>query len=150
MEGGRNQHLCHRYATGASAIIETTGLAAHALLKRGGDPALAAKAMNYIVAKKGSSGTWGTTQATILALRALLLSTEKGGSTAKGALQVLLNGRVADHLNLTAENNDLFHQFVFKAGDAQILNDVELRFEGEGSKAYQVASVISMDKKGAG
>ncbi len=52
--------------------VETTGLAVQALLKWGGDPATAAKAMNFIVAKKDSAGTWGATQATIMALRAML------------------------------------------------------------------------------
>ena len=127
------------YASGTSAIVETTGLAAQALMKRGGEPAIAAKAMNYIVAKKDSAGTWGTTQATIMALRALLLSTERGGGTAKGAVEVLLNGKAAAQLTLTAENNDLFHQFVFKGSDAQPANRVEIRFTGEGLLAYQVA-----------
>ncbi len=127
------------YASGTSAMVETTGLAVQALMKWGGEPGIAAKAMNYIVARKDSAGTWGTTQATIMALRALLLSTERGGGTAKGAVEVLLNGKVAEKLALTAENNDLFHQFVFKGSDAQPANRVEIRFTGEGLLAYQVA-----------
>jgi hypothetical protein len=86
--------------------VETTGLAVQALLKWGGEPVVAAKAMNYIVARKGSSGTWGTTQATIMALRALLLSTEHGSATAKGAVELLLNGKVSAKIALTPENND--------------------------------------------
>ena len=124
------------YASGASAAVETTGLAVQALLKWGGEPAVAAKAMSYIVASKDSAGTWGTTQATIMALRALLLSTERGAGTAKGPVEVLLNGTVAAQLALTPENNDLFQQFVFKAPQS---NRVEIRFNGEGSLAYQVA-----------
>ena len=95
--------------------------------------------MNYIVAKKDAAGTWGSTQATIMALRAMLMAAEKGGATAKGAVEVLLNGKVAAHVALTAENNDLLHQFVFKDVDARAPNAVEVRFNGEGSMAYQVA-----------
>jgi hypothetical protein len=127
------------YGRGTSAAVETTGLAVQALLKWGGDPGTAAKAMNFIVGKKDSAGTWGTTQATIMALRALLLSTERGAGTAKGAVEVVLNGRVAERLALTSENNDLFHQFVFKGGDVRQANRVEIRFTGEGVPAYQVA-----------
>ncbi len=127
------------YATGSSAMVETTGLAVQALLKWGGEPAVAAKAMNYIVAQKDSNGNWGTTQATIMALRALLLSTGSSGVTARGTVSVLLNGKVAATLALTAENNDLFHQFVFKGSDLQNGNRVELKFAGEGLPAYQVA-----------
>jgi uncharacterized protein YfaS (alpha-2-macroglobulin family) len=126
------------YATGASAVVETTALATQALLKWGGDSAVALKAINYIVANKDAAGTWGTTQATIMALRALLLSTEKGGATAKGVVEIMLNGKPAGKLTLTSENNDLLHQFVFKGADAQSANLVQVRFTGEGSVAYQV------------
>jgi hypothetical protein len=127
------------YATGTSAAVETTGLAVQALLKQGGESAIAAKAMNYLVAKKDATGTWGSTQATIMALRAMLLAAEKSGATAKGAVEVLLNGKVAGRVALTAENNDLLHQFAFKDVDARAANAVEVRFDGEGSLAYQVA-----------
>ena len=53
--------------------METTGLAVQALLKWGEASGTAGKALRYIAAKKDASGTWGTTQATIMALRALLL-----------------------------------------------------------------------------
>ncbi len=59
------------YATGASASVETTGLAVQALLKWGEASDTARKAINYIASKKDSSGTWGTTQATIMALRGI-------------------------------------------------------------------------------
>jgi len=126
------------YATGESAMVETTGLAVQALLKWGGDPAAVTKGINYIIAKKGAAGTWGTTQATITALQALLLSTEKAGAGAKGAVEISVDGKVAEKLTLTAENSNLFHQFVFKGIDSQT-KTVELRFTGEGSLTYQIA-----------
>ena len=127
------------YATGASAAVETTGLAVQALLRHGSESAVAAKAMNYIVAKKDAAGTWGSTQATITAIRAMLLASEKGGATAKGAVEVLLNGKTAGRVALAAQNNDLLHQFVFKEVDSRAANVVEVRFTGEGSLSYQVA-----------
>jgi len=126
------------YATGASASVETTGLAAQALLKWGGASGTARKAMTYIAAKKDASGTWGTTQATIMALRALLLATEKGAADVRGTLEVMLNGKTEEKLTLTPENNDLLHQFVFKDLDAKSANTVGIRFEGKGGLAYQV------------
>jgi hypothetical protein len=126
------------YATGSSAMVETTGLAVQALLKWGGNPAIAAKAINFSVAKKDAAGTWGTTRATIMALRALLLSTEKGGATAKGTVEVLLNGKPAAKLVLAAENNDLLHQFAFKDIGSQSANVVQIRFTGEGSLGSSV------------
>jgi hypothetical protein len=106
------------HAMGQSASVETTGLAAQALLKWGEASDTTRKALAYIAARKDASGTWGTTQATIMALRALLLATEKGAADTQGTLEVLLNGKPVEKLTLTPENNDLLHQFVFK--DAEI------------------------------
>jgi uncharacterized protein YfaS (alpha-2-macroglobulin family) len=125
------------YGGGASAAVETTGLAVQALLKWGGASGTASKALSYIASKKDASGTWGNTQATIMALRALLLSTEKGAADARGALEISLNGKQVEKLTLTPENNDLLHQFVFKQLDAKV-NNVEIRFAGKGGLAYQI------------
>jgi len=137
------------YATGNSASVETTGLAAQALLKWGGASGTARKAMMYIAAKKDASGAWGTTQATIMALRALLLATEKDAADVRGTLEVVLNGKTAEKLALTPENNDLLHQFVFKDVDAKGYNSVEIRFAGKGGLAYQVVGqyFLPWDKK---
>src|SRR5437660_2321548 len=126
------------YATGTSASVETTGLAVQALLKWGQASGTARKALTYLASKKDASGTWGTTQATIMALRALLLATEKGAADFRGTLEVLLNGKPTEKLVLTRENNDLLHQFVFKVGDTKEAPSVEIRFAGKGGLAYQV------------
>jgi hypothetical protein len=123
---------------GASAALETTGLAVQALLKSGEAPATARKALNYMAARKDSFGTSGTTQATIMALRALLLSMEKSSAEARGTVEITLNGKPEDKLLLTPENNDLFHEFVLKGVNLSGSNDVAIHFEGEGGLAYQV------------
>jgi hypothetical protein len=126
------------YSTGASASVETTALAVQALLKSGENSAVARKALAYIASKKDASGTWGTTQATIMALRALLLSTDKGAADVRGTVEVSLNGHAVEHLTLTPDNNDLLHQFVLKGVDSHGPNTVAVRFDGKGGLAYQV------------
>jgi len=126
------------YATGTSASVETTGLAVQALLKWGQASGVARKALSYLASKKDAAGTWGTTQATIMALRALLLATEKGTADVQGTLEVVLNGKPVERLVLNTENNDLLHQFVFKGIDSRAPNTVAIRFEGKGGLAYQV------------
>ena len=139
------------YSTGESAAIETTGLATQALLKWGQASETARKALNFIAQKKQASGAWGTTQATIMALRALLLATQLSASDVHGSVQVMLDGREVKTLNLNASNNDLLHQFVFKGIAAHQPSSVRLRFEGAGSLAYQVVgrSFIPWDEKPA-
>jgi hypothetical protein len=127
------------YATGDSAAVETTGLATQALLKSGQASDTARKALAYIASKKDATGAWGSTQATIMALRAVLLSTEKGTADVRGTVELSLNGRPVQRLVLTAENNDLLHQFVFKNVNERGANTVEVRFSGTGGLAYQVA-----------
>jgi hypothetical protein len=140
------------YARGQSASVETTGLAVQALLQSGEASETARKALNYIASKKDAYGTWGTTQATIMALRALLTSTGKGAADVRGTVVVLLNGKSVEKLELTPENNDLLHQFVFKDIDAHGTSTVALQFEGKGSLAYQIVGsyYLPWDEKPAG
>jgi A-macroglobulin TED domain/Alpha-2-macroglobulin family/Carboxypeptidase regulatory-like domain/A-macroglobulin receptor binding domain/MG2 domain/Alpha-2-macroglobulin bait region domain len=126
------------YSSGLSAAIETTGLATQALLKWGQAAESVRKAINFISAKKEASGNWGTTQATIMALRALLLASQLSTSDVRGSVQVFLDEKVVETLKLTAENNDLLHQFVFKGINGQKTANVQLKFEGTGGLAYQI------------
>ncbi len=140
------------YASGPSAAVETTGLAVQALLKAGEASGTARKALAYIASKKDANGTWGTTQATIMALRALLTATEKGAADVRGTVVVLLNGKPAQKLELTPDNNDLLHQFVFKNFSTERASTVGLQFEGKGGLAYQIVASYYMpwDEKVAG
>ena len=140
------------YARGESASVETTGLAVQALLQSGEASETTRKALNYIASKKDAYGTWGTTQATIMALRAVLTSTGKGAADVRGTVVVLLNGKSVEKLELTPENNDLLHQFVFKDIDAHGASTVALQFEGKGSLAYQIVGsyYLPWDEKPAG
>jgi len=126
------------YSTGSSAAIETTGLATQALLKWGQASDTVRKSLNFISSKKQASGNWGTSQATIMALRSLLLASQLSASDVRGSLQVLLDGKPVETLKLTPENNDLLHQFVFKGIDGEKTTSVQVKFEGTGGLAYQI------------
>jgi uncharacterized protein YfaS (alpha-2-macroglobulin family) len=128
------------YGTGESAAVETTGLATQALLKWGQAPAVTRRALAYLTSKKQAAGNWGTTQATIMALRALLLATQSNASDVHGSLSILLDGKPTQTLELNADNNDLLHQFVFKGIDPAQPAEVELKLDGAGSLAYQIVS----------
>jgi hypothetical protein len=73
------------YGAGESAKIETTALAALALIRGKRHPAASRGALSWLVSKKDPSGTWHSTQATVLSLRALLAGTGEtlGGDTAR-------------------------------------------------------------------
>jgi len=126
------------YATGDSAAVETTGLAVQAMLKAGSDRETVRKALAWIVSRKSGDGNWGTTQATIMALRALVQAAEQSGTDAQGTVEVLLNGSKVASLEIDKENSDLLHQFALPGITDRDDNEVELRFHGEGGMAYQI------------
>jgi hypothetical protein len=125
------------YSTGASAAVETTGLAAQALLKWHQSPAITRKALAYIASQKDAAGTWGTTQASIMALRALLMASEATGD-ASGDVQITLNGHAVQKVALTRQNGDLYHQFLLPGIQPSEANQLEISFRGTGILAYQI------------
>lgn len=138
------------YSTGTSASVETTGLAVQALLKWGRAAGTTRKALAYVTSKKDATGAWGSTQATIMALRALLLASEKGTADLRGTVEIAVNGKTTEKLVLTPENNDLLHQFVFKEIESSGSNLVEIRYDGKGTLGYQAAGqyFIPWDQEG--
>jgi len=116
-------------AAGQSASVETTALATYAFLRARAYPDLVQGALTFLVRAKDSWGTWSTTQATILSLKTLLLATTAGSADAggEGSVQVILNGREAQSVEITAQNSDVVHLLVFD--DAVRPGDNDLRLE---------------------
>ena len=122
-----------------SADLETTALAVQALLKSGQKGGLAKKGLDYLTEKKDALGNWQTTQATILSLKAFLLSFTKGVNTdTEGTINVNADGRPAGSLQITKENNDLLHLIDLKAYTHAGANKIALSFSGRGSMQYQI------------
>lgn len=64
------------FGAGRSGNIETTALAVLAMLASGHSPATTRAALAWLVEQKDPSGTWYSTQATVLALKALIAATK--------------------------------------------------------------------------
>jgi hypothetical protein len=81
--------------SGGSALeIETTALAALALLAGGADhQAAALRAVSWIEAQRSGWGGFGSTQSTVLALKALTVAAPRRGEMPEGTLTVTVNGR---------------------------------------------------------
>jgi uncharacterized protein YfaS (alpha-2-macroglobulin family) len=127
------------YARQTSADLETTALAAQALLKTGLKGGLAKKALDYLTEKKDSFGNWQTTQATILALKAFLLSFTKGtNSDTSGSVAVSIDGKEVKRIEVTKDNSDLLQAVDLKGYTHAGAQAVSLKFEGKGSMQYQI------------
>jgi len=126
--------------SGKSGSVETTALAAYALLTAGAHPDVANRALTYLVQAKDSFGTWQTTQATILSLKALLLSVEKASGAAEATVTVSLNGEQAGPVRVTPETFDVVQVITFSDRPFEGENRIEIAAEGEGDLMYQVTA----------
>ncbi|MCP4548040.1 MAG: hypothetical protein GY835_16365 [bacterium] len=132
-------------ATGQSGGIETTALAAYAFIKAGVHSDATSSALGYLVQAKDSWGTWGTTQATILTLKTLLLASQ-GMGEAEGptTVRVSLNNELDQTITIDESNSDVVHLVSFDRGFSPSGNNrVRIELEGASSEGgrnlmYQV------------
>lgn len=121
-----------------SASLETTALVAHALLKAGFSPTASGGALRYLINHKDERGTWGTTQATVLTLKALLLSASKGQRPAL-TVRTLWNGLAQGELSVTPETYDVV-QGLSLTTIGNGLGTLVLGAEGTGEVLVQVTA----------
>ena len=153
--GGQKAHWSSKgvsmtYGYGKSMSVETTALVLGALLLGKDKGPLTSQGLQWLVAAKGSYGGWGTTQATILAIRALLLSlAAKGKVKVSGNLTVSHGGVTAGSATVTPATADVTRLFDLKqlvqTGD----NKVTIDFSGTGELAYQVVGIYYLGHGGA-
>jgi hypothetical protein len=126
------------YAHGDAVTVETTALAALAMIKTGQFVNDANKALTFLVKSKQGNGTWGSTSATILSLKALVAG--MGGARVQGRVPftVQVNGKEAARGEVTEDNADVMQAFDLKAFTRTGDNEVTIRTEGETSLMYQV------------
>ena len=129
-------------ATGESGSLETTALAAFALMRGDAHADAVSGALAYLIQGKDSWGTWSTTQATILSLKALLLATEQSGQAAGPArLSVSLNKELTQEIVIDESNADVVHLITFDRGFSPSgANQVQIELDGGGNLMYQVAT----------
>ncbi len=129
-------------ATGESGSLETTALAAIALMRGNTHSDAVSGALAYLIQGKDSWGTWSTTQATILSLKALLLATEQAGQVEGSAtVRVSLNKEQTQEIVIDEANADVVHLVTFERGFSPSgANRVQIELEGGGNLMYQVAT----------
>lgn len=128
------------YSHGGAADLETTAIATLACLKVKGFEDTASKAIAYIVKSKDPNGTWYSTQATILSMKALLLSQDKATQKVNAKVKITVNGQRSETFDVNSENFDVYRQADFGDITLNDKNKVEITLEGEGSCYYQIAT----------
>ena len=126
------------YGDGEAANIETTALVALALLKAEKYYDTVGKITTYLIDAKDAAGTWHSTQATILTMKALILSIKNATGNINADVSVIVNGKAVENFALTPENVDVMRQFDLKDATKKGDNAVQIKFAGEGGALYQI------------
>ena len=130
------------YGRGASFDVETTALVVQAMLRTQSHSESSQKALDWLISKRDGSGTWHSTQATIQAMRALLLAaTSSVGAETNVTVTITANGQAVAPLKITKENSDVFHLISLTEFVRDGENEVALRIDGEASLACQVVGI---------
>jgi uncharacterized protein YfaS (alpha-2-macroglobulin family) len=99
------------YGAGRSGNIETTALATLAMIEGHASPATVRAALAWLIAQKDARGTWHSTQATVLALKALLAGTERVlGETRQRQIDVTVDGKPLKTLLIPADQCEVLQQ----------------------------------------
>lgn len=124
---------------GQTGSIETTALAAYAFLRSDSRPDLTNGAITYLVRQKDSFGTWYSTQATVLSLKALIETVRTGAENVDAQVIVELNGGQRRTVTVTPENFDVVQLVSFDDVNPGRSNEVSIQVEEEGELMYQIS-----------
>ena len=124
---------------GESGSLETTALAALALLRSNTYPELANGALTFLVQNKDSFGTWQTTQATVMSLKAFLQSVRSGAENVDAEVTITLNDGQTRSVQVNSENFDIVQVLSFDDVNIGRDNLVKIKMSGEGSLMYQAS-----------
>jgi hypothetical protein len=126
------------YARGDYVSVETTALAALAMIKTGQFTNSVNQSLAYLLKIKQAGGGWGTTQATILALKAMLAG--MGSSQVKDTVDITIkvNGKEAARTQVTPENGDVMQIFDLKDLTQAGPNQVQIETSKDAGLMYQI------------
>jgi hypothetical protein len=127
------------YGSGRSGSVETTSLATLALLEGKQFPATSRAALTWIAAQKDGSGTWHSTQATVLALKALLAGTGASlGGDKERRIEIVL-GQKRQQIVIPADQSDVMKQLDLSADLVEGNNALTVTETTDTGAGYQVA-----------
>ncbi len=129
------------HGRGLAFTIETTALVAQAMLREN-RVSTAHQALAWLISQRDEGGTWHSTQATVQAMRALLMGAgSQGVITQPLSVQIAANGAATNPLSITRENADVFHLVSLTEFVQPGENDLTLTVDGEANLAYQMVTV---------
>jgi len=142
-----NKETVHWSSTGYSITYshdsgmetECTALCAMALMKAGTCPQSVKQALTWLSMHKFAGGGHGSTQATILAMRALLAASATPlGQDFESAVTILLNGQPIETFRVNKENGDVMKQIELTKSLHSGANRIQFRQTPAGELPFQL------------
>jgi hypothetical protein len=129
------------YGGGVGGQIETTALAALAMLNAGGEhPETVRGALAWLVQQKDPHGTWHSTQATVLALKALTAATGRPlGGDRERQIDIALDGKPFRKVVIPADQSDVMQQLDLSPSVPSGKHEVVLTDRSGTAVGYQLA-----------
>lgn len=128
------------HGTGNTAMVETTSLILYAMIKAGRHPATANKGLAWLAQQKDGFGTFQSTQATILAFKAMLAAEEGKAPDVRGEIMVSMGGRT-ETVKITPEDSDVLRLIDFKDQTRAAANTVKIEAPPDMGLMYQVVGI---------
>ncbi|MDP1563273.1 MAG: alpha-2-macroglobulin family protein, partial [Pirellulaceae bacterium] len=133
------------YGSGLSGSVETTALAALALHESAEHQATVDQALAWLTLQRDGNGTWHSTQATVLALKALLATgaspVQVAAESSPARLQVYLDDQMLRDWKLSADQHDVM-QFVETSPALESGRSYRVRLESDGQLPLQFQLVF--------
>jgi uncharacterized protein YfaS (alpha-2-macroglobulin family) len=127
------------HGAGESESIETTALATLALVAARREPETARRGLAWLVAHKDAIGTWHSTQATVLALKALLAGTGQPlGSDSPRRISVQVDNQVLRQIEIPKDQADVLQQLDLSDQVSSGTHRIRLEDRGSANCGYQV------------
>ncbi|MBI2899116.1 MAG: hypothetical protein HYY17_02960 [Planctomycetes bacterium] len=127
------------YGRGDFANIETTALAAYALMKSNRYSNAVNGALGYLAKMKDARGTWGSTSATILSLRAILRAMSGTEQKERVVVKMSLNGQSRE-IRIDPDQADVLQLADLTAGARTGANAFAVETAGEANSMYQLVA----------
>jgi len=127
------------YGAGTSGNVETTALGALAMIRSGQSPGTARAALAWLAEQKDGQGTWHSTQATVLALKALLAGTGKPlGGERERRIEIALDGQKVRTVTIPPDQGDVVRQIDLSSLLTEGTHRLGLKDRSDTAAGYQV------------
>ena len=139
------------HGAGRSRDIETSSLAALALMRAKQSPTVTHAALKWLIGQKDGRGTWHSTQATVLALKALVAATGQPLGDAKPRrIEVRVDGQRVREIVIPADQADVVQLLDLTPQTASGAHRIELTDSTGAGTTYQVIARHHRLKRDAG